>query len=121
MTRNQAVSGQVDIAGHVQNIRPASTTGTTGATTAAAATNTNNDINTANMTVVEATFFDNADNVVGVQHVASDPNILRSGESSTFHIIVNDGGNNNIAKATYLAQWVGVDNAGTGVLLHPTA
>jgi hypothetical protein len=42
------------------------------------------------MIVVEVTFFDKANNIVGVQHIASDPNTHRPGENSTFHITVND-------------------------------
>ena len=33
------------------------------------------------MIVVEATFYDNANNVINAQHVASDPNILGPGQS----------------------------------------
>jgi hypothetical protein len=139
MTKNQPASGgQLNITGQIQNIRPASAaTGTTGPTTttttaeAAAATTTpppptttnniNDIINTAAMVVVEATFFDKANNVVEVKNIAAEPNRLGPGESGTFHIIVNDPASNNVAKATYLAQWVGVDSAGNQVLLDPTA
>jgi hypothetical protein len=43
------------------------------------------------------------------------------GESGTFHIIIQDLTSSNLAKATHLAQWVGVDRAGNLALLHPTA
>jgi len=43
------------------------------------------------------------------------------GESGTFHIIIQDPTSSNVAKATYLAQWVGLDSAGNQVLLHPIA
>ncbi len=43
------------------------------------------------------------------------------GESGTFHIIIQDLTSSNVAKATYLGQWVGVDRAGNQVQLHPTA
>ena len=79
MTKNQPTAessssssgGQLDITGSIQNIRPASAaTGITSdptTTTGAAATtssNINDIINTASMTVVEATFFDKANNIV---------------------------------------------------------
>jgi hypothetical protein len=73
------------------------------------------------MIVVEATFFDRANNIVEVKNIAAEPNRLGPGQSGTFHIIVKDPSASSIAKATYLAQWVGVDSAGNQVLLHPTA
>jgi hypothetical protein len=42
-------------------------------------------------------------------------------EIGTFHIIIQDLTSRNVAKATYLAQRVGVDRAGNQVLYHPTA
>jgi hypothetical protein len=43
------------------------------------------------------------------------------GESGRFHIIIQGPTSSNGAKATYQAQYVGVDSAGNQVLLHPTA
>jgi hypothetical protein len=135
MTKNQPTAGsssssggQLDITGSIQNIRPASAaTGITSdpiTTTGAAATTTSNIndiIDTVSMIVVEATFFDKANNIVEVKNIAAEPNSLGPGQSGIFHIIVKDPSASSIAKATYLAQWVGVDSAGNQVLLHPTA
>jgi hypothetical protein len=105
--------GQVDIAGRVQNIRTAS---------APTDANTGTDIiNTAAMIVVEATFFDEAGNVIEVKNIAAEPNRLGPGESGTFNIVVTGPASSNAAKVTYLAQWVGVDSTGSQMLLHPTA
>jgi hypothetical protein len=114
-TKTQPTSGggQVDIAGRVQNIRTASAP-----TDATAATDI---INTAAMIVVEATFFDEAGNVVEVKNIAVEPNQLGPGESGTFNIVVTGPASSNAAKVTYLAQWVGVDSSGSQMLLHPTA
>jgi hypothetical protein len=119
MTKNQFVKGQIEITGHVQNMRPANSSSTTiGATrTASAASTNNNDINTARMTVVIATFYDSADNVINTQYGASDPNTLTPGQSGVFHLIVNNAAN-NIDHVTYLVQWLGI-SGGNGVL-HPT-
>lgn len=108
LTKNQ-LSGQVDINGQIQNIRPTDTS-----TTA----NTN-DINTARMIVVVATFYDRANNVVGVQHGEYDPNTLNPGQSSVFHLMVNKV-DNNIDHAVYLVQWLGLNGGNGGLLLHPT-
>jgi hypothetical protein len=114
-TKTQPTSGggQVDIAGRVQNIRTAS---------APTDANTGTDIiNTAAMIVVEATFFDEAGNVVEVKNIAVEPNQLGPGKSGTFNIVVTGPASSNAAKVTYLAQWVGVDSTGSQMLLHPTA
>ena len=91
MTKNQPTAGssssssggQLDITGSIQNIRPASAaTGITSdptTTTGAAATTTSNIndiINTVSMIVVEATFFDKANNIVEVKNIAAEPNRL---------------------------------------------
>lgn len=73
------------------------------------------------MIVVEATFFDEAGNVIEVKNIAGEPNRLGPGESGTFHIIIKDPTTSKVTKATYLAQWVGVDSTGSQMLLHPTA
>jgi hypothetical protein len=73
------------------------------------------------MIVVEATFFDEAGNVIEVKNIAGEPNRLGPGESGTFHIVIKDPTSSSVAKAAYLAQWVGVDNTGSQMLLHPTA
>lgn len=58
---------------------------------------------------------------IDVKNIAGEPNSLGPGEIGTFHIIVKDPTITNTAKATYLAQWVGVDSSGSQMLLHPTA
>jgi hypothetical protein len=114
MTQNQFVNGQIEITGHLQNMRPGSTTSTTDTATAA---NTPNDINIAKNIVVIATFYDSANNVINTQYGASDPNTLTPGQSGVFHLIVNNAAN-NIGHVTYLIQWLGI-SGGNGVL-HPT-
>ena len=115
MAQNQFVNGQLEITGHIQNMRPGSTTDTSTAPTAA---NTNNDINIAKNIVVIATFYDSANNVINTQYGASDPNTLTPGQSGVFHLIVNNAANNNIDHVIYLVQWLGI-SGGNGVL-HPT-
>jgi hypothetical protein len=106
MAKNQFVNGQIEITGHLQNMRP-----TSNSTSAAP------NINTARMIVVVATFYDSANNVINTQHTASDPNTLTPGQSGVFHLIVNNAAN-NIGHVTYLVQWLGI-SGGNGVL-HPT-
>jgi hypothetical protein len=117
ITKNQFVNGQVEITGHIQNIRPASISTTdTSTATNANSNNNNNDINTARTIVVIATFYDIANNVLGVQYGASDPNTLIPGQSGVFHLIVNNI--DSIDHVTYLVQWLGI--SGQNAVLHPT-
>jgi hypothetical protein len=105
MTKNQFVSsGQIEIAGHLQNMRTTITT---------AASNTNINMNTAKMIIVVATLYDSTNHVIGVQYGASDPNILRPDESGVFYLIVNNV--ENIDHVTYLIQWLDL-----GGVIHPT-
>jgi hypothetical protein len=54
------------------------------------------------MKVVEATFYDKANNVVEVKNIPAEPNRLGPGESGTFHITAQGPASSNIAKATYM-------------------
>ena len=116
MIKNQFVNGQVEITGHIQNIRPASISTGAAASTIAATNANNNDINIARTIVVIATFYGSANNVIGVQYGAAAPNTLSPGQSGVFHLIVNNV--DSIDHVTYLVQWLGV--SGRNAVIHPT-
>jgi hypothetical protein len=107
MTKNQFTSGQVDILGHVINLRPIAKIGTTQA-----------NLNTARMITVVATFFDKNDHVIRTLHAALDPNVLAAGQTGTFHLIVSNIG--QVDHVVYLVQWLSVDTQKQQAILHPT-
>ena len=108
MTKNQFVSsGQIEIAGHLQNMRTTTTT---------AAANTNINMNTAKMIIVVATLYDSTNHVIGIQYGASNPNTLTPGQSGLFHLIINNNNvGSNIDHVTYLVQWLDLNG-----IVHPT-
>jgi hypothetical protein len=110
MTKNQFVTGgQVNVFGHVVNLRPQGQGGGQIQSTV--------NLNTARMITVIATFFDKDNLLIKAQDAAVDPNTLGPGQGGTFHLIVNDIG--EIDHVLYLVQWLSINNQ--QVITHPTS
>jgi hypothetical protein len=109
MTKNQFVTGgQVNVFGHVVNLRPQGQGGGQIQSTV--------NLNTARMITVIATFFDKDNLLIKAQDAAVDPNTLGPGQGGTFHLIVNDIG--EIDHVLYLVQWLSINNQ--QAIIHPT-
>ena len=109
MTKNQFVTGgQVNVFGHVVNLRPQGQGGGQIQSTV--------NLNTARMITVIATFFDKDNLLIKAQDAAVDPNTLGPGQGGTFHLIVNDIG--EIDHVLYLVQWLSINNQQE--ITHPT-
>jgi len=109
MTKNQFVTGQVNVFGHVVNLRPQGQGGSQSQSTV--------NLNTARMMTVIATFFDKDNLLIKAQDAAVDPNTLGPGQGGTFHLIVNDIG--EIDHVIYLVQWLSINNQ--QAIIHPTS
>jgi hypothetical protein len=110
MTKNQFVTGgQVNVFGHVVNLRPQGQGGGQIQSTV--------NLNTARMITVIATFFDKDNLLIKAQDAAVDPNTLGPGQGGTFHLIVNDIG--EIDHVLYLVQWFSINNQ--QAITHPTS
>jgi hypothetical protein len=108
MTKNQFVTGQVNVFGHVVNLRPQGQGGGQSESTF--------NLNTARMITVIATFFDKDNLLIKAQDAAVDPNTLGPGQGGTFQLIVNDTG--YIDHVIYLVQWFSINNQ--QAIIHPT-
>ena len=110
MTKNQFITGgQVNVFGHVVNLRPQGQGGGQIQSTV--------NLNTARMITVIATFFDKDNLLIKAQDAAVDPNTLGPGQGGTFHLIVNDIG--EIDHVLYLVQWLSINNQ--QAITHPTS